>query len=139
VLAADPNRRSLKRDEWMNEFFNTSSNPVGHGFSQTDANSGFACYSFEPETDLPVKVIVLDDTQQDEDQNIGSYAYSSLDQVRFGWLISELRKGHALSRTYAVASSQLFNTQEPYLPSGAYNAELVKQLRSDMQLIIQKY
>ncbi len=254
ILAADPNRRSLKRDEWMNEFFKTSSNPAGHGFSQTDANSGFACYSFEPVTDLPVKVIVLDDTQQDEDQNVGSYAYSSLDLVRFGWLISELRKGQsegklmiiaahipigigpglwykgskvseqqlidtlhnypnlvlwvsghrhisavtpqpsldpthpelgfwevetpslkdfpqqfrtfdmvrnndntisvfatsvdpiakpgtlpALSRTYAVASSQLFNTQGPYLPSGAYNAELVKQLSTEMQVKIQNY
>jgi hypothetical protein len=45
----------------------------------------------------------------------------------------------ALSRTYAVASSQLFNTQGPYLPSGAYNAELVKQLSTEMQVKIQNY
>ena len=254
LLAADPKRRSLKKDEWMNEFFNTTSKPIGHGFNQTDANSGFACYSFEPVVDLPVKVIVLDDTQQDEDQNIGTYARSSLDQFRFEWLISELRKGQsegqlmiiaahipigigpalwfkhaevteqqlidtlhhypnlvlwvsghrhvsavtpqpsldptrpelgfwvvetpslkdfpqqfrtfdmvrnddntisvfatsvdpiaqlgslpALSRTYAVASLQIFNTPGLYLPSGAYNAELVKQLSAEMQVKIQNY
>jgi metallophosphoesterase (TIGR03768 family) len=254
VLAADPDRRSLNKAEWMGEFFNTISSPVGHGFSQSNVNTGFASYTFEPKSDLPVKVIVLDDTQQDEDQNVGSYAYSSLDADRFGWLISELRKGQAegklliiaahipigigpglwyknakvseqqlidtlhnypnlvlwvsghrhvsavtpqqspdptrpelgfwvvetpslkdfpqqfrtfdiarnsdntisvfatsvdpianqgslpaLSRTYAVASDQLFNQQTSYPPSGAYNAELVKQLTTEMQLKIQNY
>jgi metallophosphoesterase (TIGR03768 family) len=254
VLAADPDRRSLKKEEWINEFFNTNSSPVGHGFSQTNVSTGFASYTFEPNSNLPVKVIVLDDTQQDNDPNIGSYAHSSLDPDRFQWLINELHKcqaegkliiiaahvpigigpglwntealvteqtlidtlhnypnlvmwvsGHRhvsavtpqpspdpthpelgfwvvetpslkdfpqqfrtfdivrnndntisvfvtsvdpiakhgtlpeLSRTYAVASSQIFNSQGPYMPSGAYNAELLKQLRSDMQLVIQQY
>ena len=33
-IAADPNRRSLSISQWMNEFFNTTSQPVGHGFTQ---------------------------------------------------------------------------------------------------------
>jgi len=45
----------------------------------------------------------------------------------------------ALSRYYAVAAYQLFNYQYPYMPSGAYNAELVKQLSTEMQLKIQNY
>ena len=254
VLSADPDRRSLKKDEWMGEFFNTISSPVGHGFSQSNVSTGFACYTFEPKSNLPVKVIVLDNTQQDSDPNTGHYAHSSLDQERFQWLISELDKcqsegklaiiaahvpigigpglwnpaaqvteqqlidtlhiypnlvmwisGHrhvntvtpqpsadpshpelgfwvvetpslkdfpqqfrtfdiarnsdntisifatsvdpitqpgslpALSRTYAVASYQLFNYQIPNMPSGAYNAELVKQLTPEMQAKIQDY
>jgi len=257
VLAADPNRRSLRRDEWINEFFTTSSNPVGHGFSQSNVTSGFACYSFEPKMNLPVKVIVLDDTQQNSDPNNPNnpgYAHSSLDWDRFNWLMDELDKGQAdgqlmiiaahvpigigpglwntaapmpedtliahlhkysnlilwisghrhinqvtakpssdpthpelgfwvvetpslkdfpqqfrtfdivrnsdntisifatdvdpianpgslpaLSRSYAVASYQLFNYQVPYMPSGAYNAELVKQLTPEMQNKIKNY
>ena len=45
----------------------------------------------------------------------------------------------ALSRSYAVASYQLFNYQTPYMPSGAYNAELVKQLTPEMQDKIKNY
>ena len=33
-IAADPNRRSLPINYWMSEFFNTSSQPLGHGFTQ---------------------------------------------------------------------------------------------------------
>ncbi len=254
VLAADPNRRSLKKEQWMNEFFTTISNPVGHGFSQNNVSTGFASYTFEPKSNLPVKVIVLDDTQLDSDPNMGGYAHSSLDPERFQWLGNELDKcqsegklviiaahipigigpglwnpaalvteqqlidklhtypnllmwisGHrhlnsvtpqpskdpthpelgfwvvetpslkefpqqfrtfdlarnsdntisifattvdpitqpgslpALSRTYSVASYQLFNYQISDLPSGAYNAELVKQLSPEMQDNIQSH
>jgi metallophosphoesterase (TIGR03768 family) len=254
VLAADANRRSLWRDEWMNEFFNTTSTPVGHGFSQSNVSTGFACYSFEPKADIPIKVIVLDDTQENGNPDNGGYAHSFLDNDRFNWLINELDKGQAenklmiiaahipiglgpglwdvtapiteeqlitqlhmysnlilwvsghrhlnvvtvqpspdpthpelgfwevetsslkdfpqmfrtfniarntdntisifatnvdpiaepgslvaLSRSYSVASYQLFNYQVQYAPSGAYNAELVKQLSPEMQIIIQNY
>ncbi len=254
VLAADSNRRSLWRDQWISEFFNTSSSPVGHGFSQSNVTTGFACYTFEPKANLPVRVIVLDDTQQNSDPPNTDYAHSSLDETRFNWLISELGKGQsegklmiiaahipigigsglwnpnstikedqvldtlhnypnlilwisghrhinavtvqpspdpkhaelgfwevetsslkdfpqmlrtfdiarnsdntisifatdvepiadpgslpALSRYYAVAAYQLFNYQTPYMPSGAYNAELVKQLSLVMQAKIRNY
>ena len=43
----------------VNEFFNTTSSPKGHGFNQSDVAAGFACYSFEPRSDIPIKVIVL--------------------------------------------------------------------------------
>ncbi len=254
VLAADANRRSLIREEWISEFFTTSSNPVGHGFSQANVSSGFACYTFEPKMDIPIRMIVLDDTQREDDPNVGGYAHSSLDLERFHWLVAELDKGQnegllmiiaahipvgigpglwnsdapvtedtllatlhrypnlilwisghrhisqvtvqpspepahpelgfwvvetpslkdypqqfrtfdiarntdntisifatdvdpianpgslpALARTYAIAAYQLFNYQIPYAPSGAYNAELVKQLSPAMQTKIQNY
>jgi metallophosphoesterase (TIGR03768 family) len=254
VPGADPNRRSLWRDEWISEFFNTTTSPVGHGFSQSNITTGFACYTFEPKADLPIKVIVLDDTQQNSDPKNTDYAHSSMDATRLNWLISELKKGQAenklmiiaahipinignglwnpncpitekevldtlhlypnlilwvsghrhintvtvqpspdathpelgfwevetsslkdfpqmfrtfdiarnsdntisifatdvdpiadpgslpaLSRYYSVASFQLFNYQVSYLPSGAYNAELVKQLTPEMQDKIEGY
>ena len=64
VRAADPNRRALSRSEWMGEFFNSTTLPEGHGFNKSDAAAGFACYAFEPRADIPIKVIVLDDTRR---------------------------------------------------------------------------
>ena len=104
VLAADPDRRSLKKDEWMSEFFNTNSSPVGHGFSQSNVSTGFACYTFEPRANLPLKVIVLDDTQQDDDPNIGNYSHSSLDMERLQWLVSELAKCQAEGKLIIIAA-----------------------------------
>ncbi len=257
VLAADQNRRPLTRKEWMNEFFNTTSNPVGHGFAQTNVEKDFASYSFEPNPNLPIKVIVLDDTQVDE--NFDEHGNGYLNNERLSWLLNELDKGQAenklmiisahipivtigftsaqgpnyspvssntllsklsaypnlilwvtghrhrnvvtprpsinpayqgpqygfwevetaslrdfpqqfrtfeivrnsdnnisifindvdpavkegslaaLSRSYAVAAQQLFKAQTDLLPSGAYNAELVKQLSSTMQAKIQNF
>ena len=62
---ADPNRHSLNMKDWMSEFFNTSSNPVGHGFTQTNIDNDFASYSFDPKSNIPIKIIMLDDTQSE--------------------------------------------------------------------------
>jgi len=105
VLAADPDRRSLIQSEWINEFFNTSSSPAGHGFSPEDAGSGFACYSFEPKSTVPIKVIVLDDTQSENGPSTGgSYAFGYLDQTRYDWLVKELDEGQAAGRLMIVAA-----------------------------------
>jgi hypothetical protein len=45
----------------------------------------------------------------------------------------------AISRSYAVAAQQLFNNPISLLPTGVYNAELVKQLSPEMQTKIQNY
>ncbi len=79
VLAADPDRRSLSTKEWMSGFLTTSSSPMGHGFSQASVDAGFACYSFEPKSSVPIKVIVLDDTQREDNPNLGvPYAFGYL-------------------------------------------------------------
>ena len=75
----------------MNEFFKTTSKPVGHGFTQANLDNDFACYSFEPKSDMPIKVIVLDDTGKGTGQP--NYARAALDQPRLDWLESELQDG----------------------------------------------
>jgi metallophosphoesterase (TIGR03768 family) len=104
VDAADPNRRSLLKEEWMNEFFNTSSNPVGHGFSQANVNSKFTSYSFEPKADIPIKVIVLDDTQDNDDPHLNFYAHSSIDAAGYAWLVNELEKGQSEGKLMIISS-----------------------------------
>ncbi|HWQ65807.1 MAG TPA: TIGR03768 family metallophosphoesterase [Methanospirillum sp.] len=104
VLAADPNRRAITVDEWMGEFFNTSSRPKGHGFNQSDAQAGVANYSFEPKSDIPIKVIVLDDTQPATDSNAGGYGHGSLDNQQFDWLVNELDQGQADGKLMIIAA-----------------------------------
>lgn len=105
TVPADPDRRFLSRTEWIGEFFNTTSRPAGHGFGKPDMTTGFACYTFEPEADIPIRVIVLDDTQKDENIPDGSdNGHGSLDQERYDWLVHELDKGQAEGKLIIIAA-----------------------------------
>jgi metallophosphoesterase (TIGR03768 family) len=104
VLAADPNRRAVSRQEFMRELFNSSSRPKGHGFSQSNIDNNFASYTFEPKANLPLKVIVLDVTQGDAEPNVRCYAHLSLDKARYDWLVNELEKGQAEGKLMVIAA-----------------------------------
>jgi metallophosphoesterase (TIGR03768 family) len=110
-VAADPDRRSLLRMEWMTEFFNTSSNPVGHGFNLTDVNNGFACYSFVPKSNIPIKVIVLDDTQKEDDGSADIHGHGFLDKARWTWLKKELADGDAAGQLMIIAAHVPINVE----------------------------
>jgi metallophosphoesterase (TIGR03768 family) len=110
-VAADPNRYSLNMKDWMREFFDTSSNPVGHGFTQSNIDNDFASYSFEPKSNIPIKIIMLDDTQSEQsgqDSNPpnppANYGNGSLDLARLNWLLSELDKGQAEGKLMIIAA-----------------------------------
>ena len=103
-VIADPDRRSLSRSEWMQEYFATSSYPAGHGFKLVDAKNGFACYSFVPKSTAPVKVIVLDDTQREDDGSADIHGHGFLDQARYDWLKKELADGQAAGQLMIIAA-----------------------------------
>ena len=108
-VAADPNRRSLLRTEWIQEFFQTTSQPIGHGFNFVDRNSpawesGFACYSFVPKADIPLKIIVLDDTQSETDGSHDIHGHGFLDAARWKWLQAELASGQAADQLMIIAA-----------------------------------
>ncbi|MGC8494691.1 MAG: TIGR03768 family metallophosphoesterase, partial [Syntrophobacteraceae bacterium] len=98
-VAADQNRRSLSINEWMAQFFFTASKPIGHGFTQAGVINGLACYSFKPVAGVPLKMIVLDDT----DKTLGDAA-GELDQKRFDWLINELGAGQEANELMIVCA-----------------------------------
>ncbi|MBF0529288.1 MAG: TIGR03768 family metallophosphoesterase [Deltaproteobacteria bacterium] len=106
TVAADPNRRSLMKTEWIQEFFNTTSNPVGHGLNLVDPSygSGFACYSFMPKSDIPLKIIVLDDTQSNTDGSHDIHGHGYLDATRWSWLQAELAAGQAANQLMIIAA-----------------------------------
>lgn len=105
-VVADPDRRSLLRTEWIHEFFSTTSVPVGHGFDLVapGAPEGFACYSFAPKSPVPIKVIVLDDTQMETDGDTGIHGYGFLDAARWAWLKKELADGDAARQLMIIAA-----------------------------------
>lgn len=108
-VAADPDRRALLRSEWMAEFFNTTTLPKGHGFDRVPealrrSENGFACYSFVPRADVPLKVIVLDNTQREDDGSHDIHGHGFLDAVRWQWLQDELDAGQAQNQLMVIAA-----------------------------------
>ncbi len=109
-IAADAGRRSLTRKEWVAEFFKTTTGPVGHGFHLVNnGNSdrdddGFACYSFVPNPAVPLKIIVLDDTQSEYDGSNDIHGHGYLDKRRWAWLQDELAQGQAANQLMIVAA-----------------------------------
>jgi metallophosphoesterase (TIGR03768 family) len=103
-VVADNNRRSLLTTEWISEFFNTTSYPVGHGFSKSNVENNFACYSFIPKSDIPIKIIVLDDTQIENDGSQDIHGHGFLTQERWVWLKNELAEGDAAGQLMIIAA-----------------------------------
>jgi metallophosphoesterase (TIGR03768 family) len=142
VLAADPDRFSLSKSEWMNEFFTTSSSPKGHGFDRSSVAAGLACYTFEPKADVPVRVIVLDDTQGDDEPYDNGYGHGSLDQERHDWLVSELDKGQAEGKLMIIAAHIPIGVEAAGSPMGWGSAacvsenELIAKLHTYPNLIL---
>ncbi|MDA8087358.1 MAG: TIGR03768 family metallophosphoesterase, partial [Nitrospiraceae bacterium] len=106
TVAADPDRRSLLRTEWIAEFFNTTTTPSGHGFNLVDPSmgSGFACYSFVLNPGLPLKVIMLDNTQSETDGSLDIHGHAFLDAARWNWLQAELAAGQANNQLMIIAA-----------------------------------
>ncbi|MGQ9812726.1 MAG: hypothetical protein ACUVQ2_04915 [Dissulfurimicrobium sp.] len=103
-VIADPDRHSLSITNvvdnvvsgsstlnWIDEFFNTTSTPVGHGFTQANLDSDFACYTFELKTNMLIRVVVLDDTCNNVNAKVPYYAQGCLDQTRYDWLSVNLK------------------------------------------------
>jgi hypothetical protein len=110
VIPADRNRRALSTDtstslNWMSEFFNTTSELKGHGFTQSNLDNDFASYTFEPKASVPLKVIVLDDTCKENPYAANSsYARACLDQERYDWLVNELDQGQSEGKLMIIAA-----------------------------------
>ena len=126
----------------MREFFETSSTPCGHGFDESAVESGFACYTFEPKPGLPLRVLVLDDTQRDDDPYDYGYGHISLDKERHDWLVRELDRGQADGVLMIVAAHCPVGVEKPPHPmswsSSAYGTEedLLAKLHACPNLIL---
>jgi metallophosphoesterase (TIGR03768 family) len=121
TVVADTNRHTLTMatslntiscTNFMSEFFNTASSPAGHGFTQGNIQSNWACYSFEPLTNMPIKVIVLDDTCKLIISNRGPISgYGWIDTARYAWLTNELQMGQNSNQLMILACHIPINPQ----------------------------
>jgi hypothetical protein len=116
TVAPDPNRHSITTDiasptNFVNEFFNSKSSPQGHGFNRANTGSLAACYTFEPLTNMPIKVIVLDDTCKSNRlaQNPTFYGGGWVDALRYNWLTKELQKGQDADQLMIIATHKKGN------------------------------
>ncbi len=81
LVAADAKRRSITRKQIVEEHFNTTGLPVGHGFTAANRASGTAYYYFDVGN---VRHIAMDSV------NPNGYADGSLDQKQFDWLTATI-------------------------------------------------
>jgi len=105
-VAPDPARRALLRSEWIDQFFDTTSQPSGHGFHLIDRarDAEFTCYSFMPKGDVPLKIIALDVTQSGRDGSTDIHGHGYLDARRWQWLQDELAAGQAGNQLMIIAA-----------------------------------
>jgi metallophosphoesterase (TIGR03767 family) len=76
TVTADPDRRLLERWEWVEEHFNTTSTPVGHGFTAENRARRTAYYTFDQGK---VRFVVLD--------TVSTFGeHGALDPTQFAWL-----------------------------------------------------
>lgn len=117
VAPQESTNESSTARNWMREFFNTRSFPRGHGFSESnlECDSSLAsCYSFEPKSVIPLKVIVFDDTAKSNVADAGPsyYANGSVDQIRYDWLREELQMGQDEGKLMIIAAHVPINPQK---------------------------
>jgi metallophosphoesterase (TIGR03767 family) len=80
-VTADPARTPVTRQVHVKEHFRTAGSPVGHGYSQRNADDGTAYYAFDRGI---VRCVVIDTV------NPHGGWQGSLDETQFGWLGREL-------------------------------------------------
>ena len=59
-IVADPERHFSRRVEFIEEHFDTTTSPAGHGFDETNVASGLTRYSVHPKEGVPVRLVVMD-------------------------------------------------------------------------------
>jgi hypothetical protein len=122
TVVADPNRHALTTvasatalscTNYMSEFFNTASFPKGHGFSRANIENNSACYTFEPMENMPIKVIMLDDTCKLVGPSGGPMFYGGgwMDAARYAWLTNELQLGQDAGQLMILATHIPINPQ----------------------------
>jgi metallophosphoesterase (TIGR03768 family) len=102
AVAADPNRHMVDTDlswpkHFIAEFTNSTSEPLGHGFDLTQSNSLAGCYSYNPTPEIPIKIVVLDNTCKlnESGKKASFYGGGWVDAPRYEWLTNELAQAQA--------------------------------------------
>ena len=105
-ITPNPDRQFLDSKAFVDMF------PSGHGLKSSTSDP-VACYTFEPKANVPVRVIVLDDTAKQDEKFLDPTANSKiatnaangfLDRVRFEWLQKQLKLAQEEGKLIIVAT-----------------------------------
>ncbi len=108
-VTADRKRRLIARSAIVEEHFDTTGSPRGHGFTAANRRNGTAYYSFDRGR---CRFIVLDTV------NPNGYADGSIDQTQFTWLQDQLRRSRG--RIVMIFSHHTSSTMNnPLIATGA--------------------
>lgn len=99
LVTPDPARKPLSRTQVVQEHFNTTGLPVGHGFTPENQQDGTAYYYFD---DGSFRFVVMDSV------NPNGYADGSLDEAQFAWLKATIET--ATDKTVIVFSHHTSDT-----------------------------
>lgn len=113
LVQGDPRRRPLRKSEWIQEHFDTTGTPAGHGFSAANVASGEGNYDFSPRPGL--RFVVLDTI------NEGGGDGGNVDERQFRWLDDVLTRAdanHELVLTFAHHTLETMNMPfaSPFAP-----------------------
>ena len=139
TIPADQDRYAITVDDFIAEMSNTTSLPAGHGFEQANPENRFkGCYSYIPKMGLPLKVIVLDNTQENSDVS-RIYGHGSLKNGRYEWLIKQLQTGQKEGKLMIIAAhvpiGVAFGEEVGWFDE-AYERALIKELKTYPNLIL---
>lgn len=143
TVVADPLRKVITKEDVMEQYRNSTSQPSGHGYNSPDLFNG--CYTFEPVADLPIRVIVLDNTMENSDPLPpgGIEGYGTLNHARYEWLMEQLQAGQDENKLMIIAAHIPIGVS-PETPTGwmpsppNYTSEvnLIHQLQAFPNLIL---
>jgi metallophosphoesterase (TIGR03768 family) len=147
TVSPDQNRHAITIPDFMNQFGTTTSQPKGHGFIQTNpANQLGASYSFVPKSSVPLKIIVLDDTQDASEAPYeeGVYGHGELTADRYNWLMAQLKAGQDANQLMIISAHIPIGVAaqgspmdwKPVLPGYSSEKDLIAQLQSFPNLIL---
>src|SRR5699024_6361456 len=86
-VTADTRRRLLSRQQIIEEHFNTTGAPKGHGFNDYNRRANVAYYTFDlPGAEVPMIGIVLDTV------NPNGFSEGSIDRKQLQWLEDQLKQ-----------------------------------------------
>lgn len=141
AIVPNVDRQFLDADAFVNMF------PNGYGLKSSTTDPE-ACYTFEPKANVPIRVIVLDDTaKQDErfldrtaDSKIATNAANaSLDKERFEWLKKQLKSAQDSNKLIIVATHIPTGMKGLWSPSSEVSEEqFINELHkySNMTLLL---
>lgn len=73
AIVADGDRHFISKSDFIEEHFNTTTTPAGHGFTSRNQERGTVSYTVRPVEDVPIRLVVMDTVASDPDESIPAF------------------------------------------------------------------